>query len=44
MIFYRNLVAAAFEAAPNETMRAVTDEVVNFSMPGATWTASPATR
>ncbi len=36
MIFYRNLVAAAFEAAPNETMRAVTDEVVGFSMPGAT--------
>jgi len=36
MIFYRNLVSAAFEAAPNETMRAVTDEVTNFSMPGAT--------
>jgi acyl-[acyl-carrier-protein] desaturase len=36
MIFYRNLVAAAFETAPNETMRAVTNEVLNFSMPGAT--------
>jgi acyl-[acyl-carrier-protein] desaturase len=36
MIFYRNLVAAAFETAPNETMRAVTNEVRDFSMPGAT--------
>jgi acyl-[acyl-carrier-protein] desaturase len=36
MIFYRNLVAAAFETAPNETMRAVTNEVTDFSMPGAT--------
>jgi len=35
MVFYRNLVAAAFELAPNETMEAVRDEVVGFSMPGA---------
>ncbi|MGC9669499.1 acyl-ACP desaturase [Planosporangium sp. 12N6] len=34
MIFYRNLLAGAFEVAPNETMRAVTDVVTNFSMPG----------
>jgi acyl-[acyl-carrier-protein] desaturase len=36
MIFYRNLVAAAFEIAPDETMSAVRDEVVGFQMPGAT--------
>jgi len=36
MIFYRNLVAAAFEIAPDATMSAVRDEVVNFQMPGAT--------
>ncbi|MDT4892257.1 MAG: acyl-[acyl-carrier-protein] desaturase [Pseudonocardiales bacterium] len=35
MVFYRNLVAAAFEREPDATMRAVRDEVVNFSMPGA---------
>ncbi len=35
MIFYRNLVEAAFEQAPNETMRAVTNEVVDFTMPGS---------
>jgi acyl-[acyl-carrier-protein] desaturase len=35
MVFYRNLVAAAFEMAPNETMEAVRDEVVGFEMPGA---------
>jgi acyl-[acyl-carrier-protein] desaturase len=34
MVFYRNLVAAAFDLAPNETMSAVRDEVVNFQMPG----------
>lgn len=34
MIFYRNLVSAAFEIAPNETMSAVRDEVVGFQMPG----------
>jgi acyl-[acyl-carrier-protein] desaturase len=35
MIFYRNLVQAALELEPNETMRAITDEVVGFEMPGA---------
>jgi acyl-[acyl-carrier-protein] desaturase len=36
MIFYRNIVAAALELAPDETMRAIADEVINFEMPGAT--------
>ena len=35
MIFYRNLVSAALELAPNQTMRAITDEVVTFQMPGS---------
>ena len=35
MVFYRNLVAAAFDMAPDETMEAVRDEVVGFEMPGA---------
>jgi acyl-[acyl-carrier protein] desaturase len=35
MIFYRNLVSAALELAPNETLRAITDEVVGFEMPGS---------
>jgi acyl-[acyl-carrier-protein] desaturase len=35
MIFYRNLVTAALELAPNETMRAITDEVIGFQMPGS---------
>ena len=30
MIFYRNLVAAAFDRAPDETMAAIRDEVVGF--------------
>jgi acyl-[acyl-carrier-protein] desaturase len=34
-IFYRNLVAAALELAPNETVRAIADEVIGFEMPGA---------
>jgi acyl-[acyl-carrier-protein] desaturase len=34
MIFYRNLVTAALQLSPNETVRAITDEVVNFQMPG----------
>ncbi|MCW2492540.1 MAG: acyl-[acyl-carrier-protein] desaturase [Pseudonocardiales bacterium] len=34
MVFYRNLVAAAFEMAPDETMAAVRDEVIGFQMPG----------
>jgi acyl-[acyl-carrier-protein] desaturase len=34
MVFYRNLLRAAFELAPNDTMRAVTDVVASFQMPG----------
>ncbi|WP_119729149.1 acyl-ACP desaturase [Thermomonospora amylolytica] len=36
MIFYRNLLAAAFEVDPDQTMRAVTDVVKAFEMPGHT--------
>jgi acyl-[acyl-carrier-protein] desaturase len=35
MVFYRNLVNAAFELAPNATMEAIRDEIVGFEMPGA---------
>lgn len=35
MIFYSNLVEAAFERQPNRTMRAITDEVIGFEMPGS---------
>lgn len=35
MIFYRNLVEAAFDRAPNATMQAIRDEVMGFQMPGA---------
>jgi acyl-[acyl-carrier-protein] desaturase len=34
MLFYRNLLGAAFEIAPNDAMRAVTDVVKTFQMPG----------
>jgi len=34
MIFYRNLTSAALEIAPTATLRAITDEVVGFAMPG----------
>jgi acyl-[acyl-carrier protein] desaturase len=34
MIFYRNVLAAALEIAPNQTMRAITDVVTTFQMPG----------
>jgi acyl-[acyl-carrier-protein] desaturase len=34
MVFYRNLLAGALELAPNETMRAITDVVAGFQMPG----------
>ncbi|GAB2933458.1 acyl-ACP desaturase [Micromonospora polyrhachis] len=34
MVFYRNLLAAAFEVAPSQTMRAVADVVADFQMPG----------
>jgi acyl-[acyl-carrier-protein] desaturase len=36
MIFYRNLLDAAFKLDPDSTMRAVTDVVTNFQMPGYT--------
>jgi acyl-[acyl-carrier-protein] desaturase len=35
MLFYRNLAGKAFDLAPNQMMRAVADEVMNFEMPGA---------
>ena len=35
MVFYRNLVSAALEIAPDETMAAIRDQVVGFQMPGA---------
>jgi acyl-[acyl-carrier-protein] desaturase len=34
MVFYRNLMGAAFEASPDDAMSAVRDEVVGFAMPG----------
>jgi acyl-[acyl-carrier-protein] desaturase len=34
MIFYRNLLGAAFELAPDSAMRAVCDVVKTFQMPG----------
>ena len=34
MVFYRNLVKAALEVSPGPTVRAITDEVTNFHMPG----------
>ena len=34
MVFYRNVLNAAFDVAPDETMRAVTDSVRDFAMPG----------
>ena len=34
MVFYRNLLAATLELAPNQTVRAVTDVVKSFEMPG----------
>src|SRR5680860_49987 len=35
MIFYRNLLAAALEVSPNETMVAINDVVQTFQMPGS---------
>src|SRR5215469_13066415 len=35
MIFYRNLVKAALEIAPSQTLRAIADEVTGFVMPGS---------
>jgi acyl-[acyl-carrier-protein] desaturase len=34
MIFYRNLLAAAVDLAPDQTMRAMADVVTGFRMPG----------
>ncbi len=34
MVFYRNMMAAAFEVTPDETMVAVRDVVADFKMPG----------
>lgn len=34
MIFYRNLLAAALELAPDAALRAIADVVTNFRMPG----------
>ncbi|HET9517311.1 MAG TPA: acyl-ACP desaturase [Actinoplanes sp.] len=35
MMFYRNLLSAAFKLAPSQAMRAVADVVADFEMPGA---------
>ncbi|GAB3983037.1 acyl-ACP desaturase [Plantactinospora veratri] len=35
MVFYRNLLGAAFELAPSQAMRAVADVVADFQMPGS---------
>lgn len=35
MLFYRNVGAAALRLAPNQTMRAIADEVRDFEMPGS---------
>ncbi len=35
MIFYRNIVDAALQLTPGPTLRAITDEVVGFQMPGS---------
>ncbi|WP_434743673.1 acyl-ACP desaturase [Micromonospora sp. SH-82] len=34
MVFYRNLLGAAFEVDPDQTMQAVADVITNFEMPG----------
>lgn len=35
MVFYRNLIAAALERLPDDTMCVIRDELVGFQMPGA---------
>ncbi len=35
MVFYRNLLSAALQLAPSRAMRAITDVVTSFEMPGA---------
>jgi acyl-[acyl-carrier-protein] desaturase len=34
MVFYRDLIAAALELAPDQTLGAIAAEVVGFQMPG----------
>jgi acyl-[acyl-carrier-protein] desaturase len=34
MVFYRNMMAAAFEVTPDDTMNSVRDVVLDFKMPG----------
>ena len=34
MVFYRNLMNAALDIAPDDAMVAIRDEVINFAMPG----------
>jgi acyl-[acyl-carrier-protein] desaturase len=36
MLFYRNLLGASLELAPNQAMRAITEVVKSFEMPGST--------
>jgi acyl-[acyl-carrier-protein] desaturase len=36
MLFYRNLLSAAFDLVPDETMRAITEVIKKFQMPGHT--------
>ena len=36
MVFYRNLMAAALEVAPDQAVRAIWDVVSSFEMPGST--------
>jgi len=35
MLFYRNLLGAALQVSPNQTMRAITEVVKSFEMPGS---------
>lgn len=35
MVFYRDMLSSALQVAPNEAMKAVAAEVINFEMPGA---------
>jgi acyl-[acyl-carrier-protein] desaturase len=35
MVFYRNVVQAALELAPDQVLRAITEEVAGFQMPGS---------
>jgi acyl-[acyl-carrier protein] desaturase len=44
MVFYRNIVAAALEIAPDDTMRPIADEVIASRCPVPRWPDSVATR